>query len=230
MATRIRPADLGSERARELEHRAGRELRNARRDRGLSLREVGRACGLSESQVSRIERGVASRVSVYDLARLHAVVGLELSVRSFPGGRPIRDDAHAALLEDFHAQLHPTVGWSTEVPMPARGDLLAWDAFIQRPGWRYGVEAETSPTDGQSLIRRLNLKRRDGDVDGVLLITRPTARTRAFLDAAAVDLIGAFPVAARDVLERLGRGEDPGGSAVILLPSRRHRVSEPGGG
>jgi len=38
---------------------------------------------------------------------LHALVGLDLSVKSYAGGSPLRDRAHAALLARLRARLHP---------------------------------------------------------------------------------------------------------------------------
>lgn len=189
-------------------------------DRGLSLRAVGRVVGLSESQVSRIERGLVERVSVMDLARLHAVVGLELSLKSYPSGQPIRDAAHIALLEDFRAQLHRTLTWSIEVPIPIPGDQRSWDALINGPGWRYGVEAETAPRDSQSIARRAQLKQRDSHVDGVLLVLRRTVQTRRFLAQATGHLREAFPTQGPRALELLHAGVDPGGSAIVVLPLR----------
>ena len=93
--------DAGTERGRLLTVAAGSDLRDARRDRDLSLKEVGAAVGLSESQVSRVERGLVDHVSVLDLARLHEVVGQQLSLKSYPGGSPIRDAAHLELIADF---------------------------------------------------------------------------------------------------------------------------------
>jgi transcriptional regulator with XRE-family HTH domain len=221
VATKDRPVDLGTALARGLVDRAGRELRAARQDRGLSLRVVARSCGLSESQVSRIERGLVATVSVRHLARLHAVVGLELSMRSYPGGSPIRDHAHLALLEDFRSRLDPAISWSTEVPLPGPGDRRAWDGMVRRTDWRYGVEAETAPRDAQALIRRLQLKVRDGDVDGVILVVRSTAAVREFLEVATATLQPSFPIDGPKALARLSRGDDPGGSAIVILPRRR---------
>ncbi|MGZ8437277.1 MAG: helix-turn-helix domain-containing protein [Candidatus Limnocylindrales bacterium] len=201
--------------------RAGREIRSARTDRGLSLDDAGRATNLSASTVSRIERGLIRHVSVVDLARLHAVVGLELSVKSYPGGQPIRDAAHVSLLQDFRAGLHGSLAWSVEVPLPIPGDRRAWDGVVQGPGWRYGVEAETAPRDSQSLARRLSLKQRDGDVTGVLLVLRPTAQTRRFLAEVDEALRVAFPANGRRAAELLAAGVDPGGNAIILVPPRR---------
>ena len=223
MATKIRPVDRGTVVARDQTTRAGREIRAARTGRGLSLRIVGAATGLSESVVSRIERGLSVRVSVYDLARLHAVVGLELSVRSYPGGQPIRDAAHVALLADFRLGLHRSIKWSTEVPMPILQDARAWDGFLQSTGWRYGVEAETAPNDSQALIRRVQQKQRDSQVDGVMLVLRPTRQTLEFLAVTSRVLHEAFPVDGDQAMKSLRGGIDPGGSAVIVVPWRRKR-------
>ena len=94
----IRVLDRANERARDLIIREGREVREARVDRDLSLRALSAAVGMSPSKISRIERGLVRSVSVEDLCRLNACVGLELAVRSFPGGQPLRDTPQAALL------------------------------------------------------------------------------------------------------------------------------------
>lgn len=220
MATKTRPADTGTARGVELITGAGREIRQARMDRGLSLAAAGHASALSGSAVSRIERGLVPRVSVHDLARLHAVVGLELSLRSYPAGQPIRDGAHIALLDDFRRSLHKALHWSIEVPLPIPGDRRSWDAVIHGDRWTFGVEAETAPRDAQSVARRLHLKERDGRVDGVLLVLRRTVQTRRFIGEAGDLLRGAFPVDGRRAAELLRAGVHPGGNAIIVLPRR----------
>lgn len=220
MATRARQVDIGTARGIELIARAGREIRQARMDRGLSLAAIGRASALSVSEVSRIERGLVARVSVHDLARLHAVVGLELSLKSYPSGQPIRDAAQVALLEDFRKELHKSLHWSVEVPLPITGDRRSWDALIRSDGWQYGVEAETAPRDSQSVARRMQLKERDGRVDGMLLVLRRTVQTRRFVSEAGELLRSVFPVDGTRAIELLRAGVDPGGNAVIVLPSR----------
>lgn len=192
-------------------------------DRGLSAAAAGQAARLSTSTVSRIERGLVARVSVYDLARLHAVVGLELSIRSYPAGHPVRDIAHGSLLADFRRCLHRSIRWMIEVPLPISGDLRAWDAQLRGEHWLYGVEAETAPRDVQALVRRLQLKGRDGRVDGVLLVLRRTAQTRRMVTEAGELLRSAFPVDGGRALELLRAGVDPGGSACIILPARSPR-------
>ncbi len=196
----------------------GRELRQARVDRGLSLADVGRAVGLSEASVSRIERAQFTNVSMLRLAQLHAVVGLDLSSKAYPGGQPVRDAAHLALLSAFRARLHRSLGWAVEVPLALTGDQRAWDAVVTGHGWRYGVEAETAPRDGQALVRRLQLKRRDGQVDGVILLVRDTRQTRRFLREVGGLFNELFPVPGDRILELLRAAVDPGGGAIVMLP------------
>lgn len=215
--------DRGTERGRRARLAIGGEIRTARVDRGLTLREVCRAIGVSVATGSRLERGVLEHVDVMLLARMCAVVGLDLSVKAFPGGQPIRDAAHLELLGDFQALLHPTVNWATEVPLPISGDQRAWDGFARGVDWRYGVEAETAPNDGQAMLRRLALKARDGEVDGVLLVLRDTRRSRAFLREIKGVTGSSFPVAGSRALELLRVGADSGGNAIIVLPPHGRR-------
>lgn len=217
MATRRRPADIGIERGRNLLAGLTREETIARRDRGLSLADVGSAVGLSASMASRIERGQVPDVGVIRLAAMLSVVGLDLSARAYPGGSPMRDVGHADLLGRFRSGLHPSLRWSIEVPLPRLGDPRAWDGFVRAPDWRYGAEAETHPTDGQALARRLELKVRDGGVDGVILILPATRHTRAFLAAAGELLAPVFPIRGTRALELLRAGVDPGGNSIVVV-------------
>lgn len=214
---RERLADRGAARGKAIVADLARELRDARLDRGLSQEAVARAAGLSAPQVSRIERGAAPSASIEQLARLLAVVGLELSARAYPAGSPLRDAAHVTLLGRFRARLHRSLGWRTEVPLGLPGDRRAWDAVVRGPGWRFGVEAETRPRDVQALVRRISLKARDDRVDGVLLVLADTRSDRAFVRAAGDALTARFPTDAGRVIEMLGVGFRPDGDALILL-------------
>jgi len=217
VATRERRIDRGADTSRRLRTAIGAEIRIARRGCGLALRDVAGVVGCSPATLSRLERGLMVNVSVDLLARVAATVGLDLSVRVFPGGQPLRDAAQIALLAAFRARLHPGIRWSTEVPLPIQGDLRRWDGMISAGEWRNGVEAETAARDWQALAGRIELKRRDGRVDGVILVLPETRRTRAFLQAAATFTPSVFPVPARQVLARLAAGQDPGGSGIVVL-------------
>ena len=217
MALIERLIDRANRRADKAIREAGQEIRTARQDRNLSLDKVGTTIGLSASAASRIERGRTPEVSILRMTQLAEVVGLELSVRLFAGGSPIRDDAHAALLGRCRDKMHPSLRWSIEVPLPNPGDDRAWDAMVSGPDWRYGVEAETAPRDVQALSRRLALKLRDGGVDAVLLVLPRTRRVREFLAASRGMLDEAFPVPGPTALARLKDGLDPEGGSIILL-------------
>ena len=217
MVTKQRPTAIGAARGRRILGDLVGESRTARLDRGLSLRDVGRAVGLSQPSMTRFEHRLIEDVGIIRMAQILSVVGLELSARAYPGGQPLRDAGHVRLLSRFRAHLHPSLVWATEVPLPAAGDLRAWDGMVRGPTWRYGTEAETHPTDAQALARRTDLKQRDGQVDGVLLVFPDTRHIRLFLAAAMDVFMPSFPIPGRRALELLAAGIDPGGNSVIVL-------------
>jgi transcriptional regulator with XRE-family HTH domain len=217
VSARDKRIDLAARDATRAMEQLGRELRLARLNHDLSQRTAARAARLSQSQWGRIERGAAPHVSNADLARALGVVGLALGLRAFPQGSPLRDRGHVELLERLRRRLGPGARWSTEVPLPNPGDRRAWDALVRIASVRIGVEAETRARDSQELQRRLELKRRDGGVDHVVLLLADTRHDRAFLAAAGPGFREAFPVDGRVALARLALPADPGGSAIILL-------------
>jgi hypothetical protein len=217
VATRERLADLGLRRGRATLTRVLGEVDAARRDRDVTLGGLGAAVGLSEASVSRTRRGRTDDVGIVRLSQLSTLVGLELSARTYPAGQPLREAGQAAVLRSFLGQIHRSLRAATEVPLPIPGDQRAWDAMVLGNGWRYGVEVESHPTDGQALGRRLQLKLRDGGVDGMLLVLPSTRHVRLFLAAAGDLLAPIFPVDGRRALELLAAGVDPGGSAIIVL-------------
>jgi transcriptional regulator with XRE-family HTH domain len=222
---RERPVDRGQRLGSAALRRIGEELRLARVGRALTIAAVGRAVGISTAELSRIERSRAPRVPFITLARVAAAVGLDLSARLYPGGTPIRDAPQTSLLSDFAFELDASLRWDTEVPLPIAGDARAWDGMIRGAGWRFGVEAESSPRDGQALVRRLQLKLRDGEVDGVILLVRDTRQTRLFLDAAETELAAFFPLGSREVLAALRRGERPAGNGIVVVARRRRPLA-----
>ena len=196
----------------------GRELRRARLDHGLSQTVVAKAARSSRSQVGRIEAAIAPRVSLAELARLLAVVGLELSARAYPAGPPIRDAAHRALIERFRTRVAPTIAWRFEVPLGRASDRRAWDAVMLIGAAELAVEAETRPPDVQALQRRVALKRRDDlGVSGVVLLLADTRHNRGLLREHGEALRADFPLPGTTILAALAAGRDPGGSGIVLL-------------
>jgi transcriptional regulator with XRE-family HTH domain len=172
---------------------------------------------MSHTQVSRIESGLVARVRIVDLMRVAAVVGLDVSVRAYPGPDPIRDAAHIRLLERLRCHADPSLEWRLEVPIGRAGDQRAWDAVIGGAGPPIAVEAETRIVDVQLIERRIGLKRRDSSVDRVVLLLSDTRWNRQAIDVAGDRLRFSFPVPGPHALASLAAGVDPGGSSVVLL-------------
>ena len=71
-------------------------------------------------------------------------------------------------------------------------------------------------TDIQAVERRLHLKRRDGEIDHVLLLVADTTRNRQALGGSPgsfADLDGR----PRDILAALRAGRDPDASSIVFL-------------
>lgn len=196
--------------------RLGDEIRLARIARGLSQGAVAAGSRLSRIKVGRLEAGSPS-VPILDYVAAAAAVGLDVSIRVYPVGPPLRDRAHAVLLERLRARLDATLRWRTEVPLPNSGDMRAWDAAIEGPGFAIGVEAETRVRDGQEIERRLSTKQRDGGMDHVILLLADTRSNRQFVRDRRASLEAKFPVSARKALAALADGRSPGGNSLVLL-------------
>lgn len=200
----------GSRRGLRILAEFGDEIHNARLAGGVSLATLGRASGVSRSEMSRVEHGEARWLSVVAASRIAAAAGLELRVRAFPAGSPIRDIAHVELINRFRARVSPSFRWFDEAPVGA-GDQRALDVLLIGAGVRIGVEAETRVRDVQALTREVELKRRDANLDRCVL---PLLRS---LRSAETTLRRTFPGATRSTLNALARGRDPGVDAILLL-------------
>jgi transcriptional regulator with XRE-family HTH domain len=219
MATRERPADRGRSAARAAVLRLGAEGRAARMAAGLSSRFVGAAISVSHTHVCRFERGQVASPRLDVVGAYFAVLGMELSLRAYPAGDPLRDRGQRALLARFRAEMPPMLAWREEVVFPNRGDLRAWDAEVRpkEDGWRVRIEAESRITDGQALERRLRRKIRDGGDGHVVLLVSDTRNNREALGLVGPGMGELLPLQTRAVLAALRAGRDPGGNGIVIL-------------
>jgi transcriptional regulator with XRE-family HTH domain len=209
--------DRGRRLARRFLQLIGEEFREARLRAGLTQRQVGAAVGISHTEVSRIELGKATRVPYETLVMLATVLGLDLPLRAYPSGEPIRDAAQVALLGRLRSRLPPNLRWRTEVPLRIPGDRRAWDAGIGGDAWELPIDAESRFHDVQACLRRTALKQRDDNRDVVILLVADTRHNRRVLRLVSADLVSDYPVRSADALKSLERGERPARSAIILL-------------
>lgn len=159
----------------------GNELRDARLSYGLSQQALAAAVRMPASKISRVERAALPSLSVRDAALIATAVGLDLSVKTYPGGAPIRDSAHAHHLQRLLHHISRPLRYRTEVPLPARDgfpDLRSWDATITDQTEEMGVEVEMKLHDAQAQTRRIHLKWRDGGVTRLLVVVADTKGNR----------------------------------------------------
>jgi transcriptional regulator with XRE-family HTH domain len=237
-------------RLRSLRLRLGDELRQYRLDAGLTLTELATITGIDRSHLARVEGGVATP-SLDALAAMSVALGVDLSIRCFPGTGPrLVDRFQAPMIESFLRGLHPRWSARLEVPVltPVRGVI---DAVIR------DREAPTIvSTEFQSEFRRIEQQIRwnnekalglavDHGRDGkstqievsTLLVLRSTVATREVARTYEATLRSAFPAPYAAMLSALRSASAPwpgsgllwmrveNGSAVLLdRPPRGVRV------
>jgi transcriptional regulator with XRE-family HTH domain len=218
MTVKEKAADRGSRRSRAAILAFGQELRSARVGLGLAQSHVAAAVGMSAAHVSRIESGMVPRLSFHHACRLAAVVGLDLSIRTYPSGSPIRDAAHRALLDRARAAL-PAVGkWHYEVPLPVPDDQRSWDAVLEIGPGRVSFEAETHLADLQALQRKMMLKRRDDpSIAAAVLVVANTRHNRLVLLEHGEAIRADYPLDLPSLAKTLGAGRLPPANGVIVV-------------
>jgi len=214
---RTSPLHEATLQANWLLHRLGRELRLARIAAGSSQADIGRRLGVSDSAVSRIERSQVRDLTVLALQRHAAILGLQLSVRLYPGGRRVLDAPQLALLGRLRERLEPLWLWELEVPVPIPRDLRAMDARLTRDGVTLAVEAITRLSDVQAQVRAAQLKARDLNASRLMLLVGGSSANRLALREAGPIIAAAFAVGTRRLLTVLEAGGDPGRDCLIVL-------------
>ena len=107
MTSREDPADRAANRLRRQLADIVDDMRQARLGSGLSQKVIAGRVGISRAAYGRFERGDDRRVPAERLARMCGVLGLELSVRVFAGGRRLRDGPQVRALDRFRKRWDP---------------------------------------------------------------------------------------------------------------------------
>ena len=219
MSTVERAFDRATRRADRARCDLGDEFRETRIAGGWSQARVAEATRMSRSRCTRIEGGKIEHLSIADASRIAAVLGLDLSVRLYPGAGPLRDEAHARRLGSLLKHVRGPLTQRTEVPLPAlagRTEQRSWDAVIFGHGTRTAVEMEMRLRNGQALERRIALKRRDDPTERFLLVVAETHVNRRVLASNP----GLFPDLPRlgpaRVTSALNVGQHPPTGLVVL--------------
>src|SRR5215218_4937359 len=99
MGTRNGPTQRARRRIGEDLVRVRADLGAARRAGGLSLERIASIADVAGSTAGRIESGFIRNPDLRMLASLAATVGLELRLRAYPNGDPIRDAGQQRLVQ-----------------------------------------------------------------------------------------------------------------------------------
>jgi transcriptional regulator with XRE-family HTH domain len=195
------------------------EFRHARLRLGLSQQAVAQAARIDRADYSRIEAGKLTRVALLTLFRVGAVLGLDLSLRAYPGGWALRDAGQAKREQRLIAAVGPPLRWQTEVPITREGsryDLRGWDLVISGRGERTGFEFEVKLYDLQAQHRRWNLKRRDDPVEHFVVAVAETRANRRVLAEFTALLTDRPRHRTATVLGTLRRGDHPPTGIVLI--------------
>jgi transcriptional regulator with XRE-family HTH domain len=216
-ARRTRAIDEARRRWDRTAYEIGNELRMARRLLGLTLEQVAQAIGVSASETSRRERGKASWLTGEKLAVHAAAVGLKLSVKLWPVGGGVRDEAQARYIAAFVARVGRLWRVILEVPIPNPSDLRAVDVVLIRGDVRIAVEVVTRLVDVQATIRAAQLKARDIGATRLILVVAGSGSNRDALRLVRPSLVEAFDLDTRRLLADLAAGRDPGRDGIVVL-------------
>ena len=223
MTTTERLYDRGTRLADRRLRDLGAEFREKRLELGLSQLAVARAARISRSSYSRIEAGKRASLTLVVATRLGVVLGLDVMVRSYPGGESLRDAASAMTVKFVCDHVALPLRARLEVPLPSHGshpEQRRWDVLLTGSGQRTGIEFEMRLHDAQAQRGRWNLKIRDDPVDSFVLIVADTGRNRQVLNEYPTLFADLSRIGPAAFLKMLEAGEHPP-TGLVLLKSVR---------
>jgi len=192
------------------------DLVHARRKASLSQGIVAAAIGVSRSALAAWEQRRVEPTYT-QLCRWAVVVGLDVSLGTYPAGDPLRDVGQLRVLERFGQLLGEGWEWRTEVPVSADPrDRRAFDAVIRGDRGRAAVEAIVRLADVQGQIRPIISKQTASGVGCVVLVLADTRQNRLAAASGASTLEPAFPIGPRQALAALRAGVVPDRNAFVF--------------
>lgn len=208
-----------------------RSLRAIRRRKGWSQRRVAAQLGISQSELSRRERGSLENCSVAEVERWGVALGAHVSLDvRVEGERPLSDERHARLQNWLVGMLHQH-GWSVlaEHSFNHYGDRGRIDVLAHRPidNALLIVEIKTRIDDVGDVLGRLDVKcrvapmlarerqwRTDAVVPMLLILEQRTNRRRV---ADHAPLFSAYPMRAQTAAAWLRRPRGPAPAGILLF-------------
>src|SRR6187401_1767996 len=180
--------------------RFGLGIRALRRRRGWTQAELATAAGLSQSAISRVERGVADRLTVRSLDRVAGAIGARIRITVLADGENLDrllDRDHAALVEQV-TRLLLARGWEVapEATFSIYGERGSIDVLAFHPptGSLLVIEVKSAIPDVQATL---------GGIDRKVRLAAQIARQRGWhVRSVSRWLVIADTTAARSRIER----------------------------
>ena len=224
VTTRCRPTDLAREAARRtttISITLGEAVRAARRHLRLTQHALAIRVGVSQTAISRIERGLGGHVPLETWVALGIALERPLAITfSRPLGEP-RDPADAGHLEiqEYLLKLARATGRPGTFELPTRPSdpARSTDVGIRDPTTRTRILAEcwNSFDDLGSAARATNRKRHEAEATWpddritTVWVVRATAANRALLARYPNIVDAAFPGSSRGWVRALTTGTAP---------------------
>lgn len=197
----------------------GDEFRERRLFLGLSQAFVAGAARMSRPRYVWIEAGRISSLTILEFNRIAGVLGLDTSVRLYPGGSGLRDKGQIGRIRRLLEHVRSPLSFRTEVPLPPSAggiEQRAWDVVLFATAERTAVEVEMRLRDLQALDRRISLKRRDDPSEHFLLAIADTRNNRQILGDIGWSIAGLARLRTVDVLKALEAGRHPATGFVLI--------------
>jgi transcriptional regulator with XRE-family HTH domain len=218
--------------------RFGRSVRALRQRLGWRQEDLAARCGVSQTTVSRVERGVLAGTSLGAVERLVIALGGELDVRVRWRGEELDrllDSVHAAIGERV-VEVLSGLGWecAVEVTFDIRGERGSVDVMAWHPptGRLLVVESKSVVPDLQQMLGSLDRKvrlareiaaRRGWPATGVAraVVMAGTPANRARVARFGATLRTVLPTDGRALCHWLAQPDGPDPAALWFITDRR---------